>query len=195
MLLYRFPEGPVPERIQRLKPPRDEVTGYTWLAPPGIPFPSGSFEELPWKPGLDDCFYRVIGEPSPLLAWRKPKESLSGAVFADLGELGKVPVQPALVDGFLLTLAGAPDPTRPASSYGRLAMRVDDRIRAWRELPEGSVEAAAAAVPSTDPEAVALARMALQSCHRLSEEVMFELGLLSTRTIPLLCDAAWAIPN
>jgi hypothetical protein len=192
MILYRIPPShPIPARLARLKPLRDAISGQTWLAPVGVPFPADQPTE--WRQGIDGIEYAVIGDAPPLAAWRKAVPP-ARTIPCDLGEPhGVIPVAPAAVAGqptdARVDLLGRRVTGDPATAYGAIAMRLSDRIAAWLAMEDGPDRDAAAVLPS-DPDVLGLAVLALQSCHRISEEVIHELALLTTETIPRLVRVA-----
>ena len=128
---------------------RPTAEGWQWSAP--VP------EQLP----PIETLRRVVRHAHPLTL-------ASGA---------QVLIRPAVLDGWALTLDD--EPPTPASAYGRLALRIVDRVRS----PDG--------IEHDDPELVELALLALQTCQRVTRESL--LGVyraLSTADLPAIARLA-----
>jgi hypothetical protein len=134
-----------------------------------------------WSAGIGGIMYQVV-DPLPELKaadWMKPEDDLAGPVLLACGIV--VMVRPACCDGLLLGLDGSLG--RPAGAYGQAVASLTDR--AFR----GQV------VLATDPQAVAVARMALRTGLKMSDELIHAWGLLSTGDVARLVEAAAAIPK
>lgn len=136
----------------------------------------------PWVPGVGGLEYS-LADPLPACdPLTLPQPGLAGEGSPVSLRCGiVVPVRPAGWDGSVIGLDGQLG--APASAYGRAVAALYDRILAAGDLP-----------PS-DPQAIAVARMALLSATTLTEELIAAWGLLSTGDVVALFLAAAAIPK
>lgn len=133
-----------------------------------------------WRDGLGGLIYQ-LAEPLPEIAidaWVKRAEHAEPLrLVCGL----TVPVVPAFVDGLAITMDGGLG--APASPYGRAVANLVDRVMRGDE------------VMPTDPQAIAVARLALASGLRMPAELMHAWGLLATGDIARLVEAAAAVPK
>lgn len=179
-IAYRLRE--VPARLLPAGPwVTDHISGTLWM---GTRHDYPSPDALgPWLPGVDGVWYATLRDLPTLAALRRPVlPDLLTTV--DLLGLGPTPISPACGDGLALGLDGTPDWTRPGSPYARLSRLVADRLAEDAD-----------AVGAGDPQVMALALAALQTTHRITQELAVAMGVLTTRTVWQLAEASWAIPK
>lgn len=136
----------------------------------------------PWVPGVGGLDY-ALADPLPACdpqALTLPGPAGEGSPVALRCGI-VLPVRPAAWDGSVIGLDGQLG--APASRYGREVAALYDRILAAGDLPP------------TDPQAIAVARMALQSATSLTDELIHAWGLLSSGDVVLLFLAASSIPK
>jgi hypothetical protein len=134
----------------------------------------------PWKPGLGGLEFSV---PDPLPAfsiqdWNPTQPSDARVVKLKNG--ASVLVAPAYLDGGELLLDGTI--AAPTSRYARLVTQL------WDRTVDGGLAA-------TDPDVVAFARLAIQSCMLIPDEAIHAWHLLSSADVQALFDAATALPK
>jgi hypothetical protein len=175
--------GTCPDRLRRLGARCPVGVPRAWLAPVGTPYPTTCDEAaLTWRPGLDGLRFAQVGDLPPLSAWaRLPAPSCT--VPVDLGEAGTIQIEPAHAVGWQIDLLAGTVGEHPASRYGRLVVALVDRLRSGDP------------VATTDQDLLAVAVAALQTGYRLSEEAIHLYGLLTTRTVWALLEAAYGLPK
>ena len=135
----------------------------------------------PWQDGIDGLKVRLpLVLPTLDSLRREPLPDL--VVWAELPDL-VIPVMPAIADGFAVRLDGTIDSTRPGSAYAREVRALWDRVDAGQEIRP------------TDPQVIRVAFKALQTCHRITEELAEALGILTTKTVIGLAVATIDLPK
>lgn len=157
-----------------------QVRKAAWMGPAGSWPDEDQLGEVQTSP-LDGLRYRVLRSLPPLATLRRTPAP-PWTVTVDLPGLPGVPVAPALGDGLVVRPDGTLD-DRPASVYARAARALFERLSDDEQ------------VPITDPAWWRLAFLALATTHRLTEDLLDAYAVLTTATIPRLCEAAWASPK
>lgn len=192
MIRYRLPESLAPQQAATLEHPalrrlRGRGPWSCAQVPGGVALTHHLAASVQaWGPelaGMGGLSY-TLPDPMPAFvpaAWIR-KGSVGDLVRLRCGH--EIPVAPAAADGISIGLDGQLG--GPVSEYGRLAVSLWDRVAA---LGAGD------SIPFSDPDLIALARLACMSCTTLTEELVHAFGLISTGDLGTLFDAAVGIPK